>query len=79
MPVSIFRDNAHVNVVVYDVPLYPIIAYTESDSCAYLPWSMGNYHSSKYPFFSLWVFVTVTNTHWNFEWVFDSHNGQLLP
>ena len=51
----------------------------EADSCAYLLRSMGICYSSKYSFFILWVFATVANTHWNFEWVFATHNGYLLP
>ena len=35
----------------------------ESDSCAYLLLSMDIYCSSEYPFFNLWVFATVANTH----------------
>ena len=51
----------------------------EADSCAYLLRSMCICYSSKYSFFILWVFATVANTHWNFEWVFATHNGYLLP
>ena len=36
---------------------------TERDSCAYLLRSMGICYSNKYPFFHLWVFATVANTH----------------
>ena len=36
---------------------------TEADSCAYLLRSMGICYYNKYPFFHLWVFATVANTH----------------